>query len=186
MSTAAHFSLAHYEHMIAVGAFGGEFEIRAELIRGQIVAKTKLKPPECYIRTLLTEWSFYVVPDDTISIHPVGAVRIPVSDSEPEPDLLWIKEGDYCKRHPEPHEILLLVEIADASLADDRGIKLGVYAEAGITDYWIVNVIDQQIEVYRNPTGREYRDKSIYRGDTAVSPLALPTAVLQPSRIFGR
>jgi Uma2 family endonuclease len=171
--------------MIAAGAFSGEFEIRAELIRGQIVAKTKLKPPECHVHTVLTEWSYEVVPRESIAMHPVGAVRIPVSDSEPEPDLLWVKKGDYLMQHPEPHEVLLLVEIADASLADDRGVKLGVHAEAGLADYWIVNVIDLQIEVYRNAKGREFLDKSIVRGDTLLSPLALPSATLQPSRLFG-
>jgi Uma2 family endonuclease len=111
-------------------------------------------------------------------------VRIPVSDSEPEPDLFWAVQGDYFKRHPEPHEVLLLIEVAESSLPIDRGVKLGVYAEAGIADYWIVNLIDQQIEVYRKPVGREYQDKAIFRGDASVSPLALPEATLQPSRLF--
>lgn len=113
-----------------------------------------------------------------------GPVRIPVSDSEPEPDLVWVAQGNYFKRHPEPHEVLLLVEVAETSLAVDRGVKLGVYAEAGLADYWIVNLIDQQIEVYRNPAGREYQDSFIVRGDSSVSSLALPAATLQPSRLF--
>jgi Uma2 family endonuclease len=67
----------------------------------------------------------------------------------------------------------------------DRGVKLGIYAEAGIADYWIVNLAEKQIEVYRDPVGREYRDQSIYRGDEVVSPLAVSNAGIRPSRLFG-
>jgi len=109
----------------------------------------------------------------------------PISDSEPEPDLIWVIQGDYSQRHPEPHEVALLVEVAESSLETDRGTKLGIYAEAGIGDYWIVNLIDRQIEVYRNPVGRDYQEKQAYRGDTLLSPLALPTATLQASVLFG-
>jgi len=77
------------------------------------------------------------------------------------------------------------VEVADSSLETDRVTKLGIYAEAGIVDYWFVNVIDHQIEVYRKPAGRDYQEKQVYRGDTPISPLALPTATLQASRLFG-
>lgn len=184
MDITAHFSLKHYEHMVAVGAFSGEFEKNVELLRGQIVDMAPLRPADCHIRTLLTEWSYEVVSRDELNIHVRAPIRIPVSDSEPQPDLTWVRPGRYWQRHPEPSEVLLLVTVGNLSLEDDRGEKLGVYAEAGIADYWIVNLIDQQIEVYRNPVGREYQDKSVFRGDSPVSPLALPTASLQPSRLF--
>jgi Uma2 family endonuclease len=53
-----------------------------------------------------------------------------------------------------------------------------------VSEYWIVNLIEEQIEVFRNPVGRDYQDKSIYRGDARISPLARPTAVIQPSQLF--
>jgi Uma2 family endonuclease len=67
----------------------------------------------------------------------------------------------------------------------DRREKLEIYAEAGIQEYWIVNLIDEQIEVYRKPSGPTYQEQSVYRGAAEVRPLALPSAVLQPSRLFG-
>jgi Uma2 family endonuclease len=77
------------------------------------------------------------------------------------------------------------MEIADSSLEYDRGEKkMGVYSQAGIPEYWIVNLIDEQIEVYRKPGGRTYQEQSIYRGDAAIHPLALPTVTLQCSRLF--
>jgi len=98
--------------------------------------------------------------------------------------LVWVVRRNFSKIHSDPHEVLLLVEVAESSLEVDRGIKLGIYAEAKVSDYWIVNLVDKQIEVYCTPVGREYQDQSIYRGDTPVSPLALPSASIRPSRLF--
>jgi len=187
MTTTAHFSfsLDHYEHMVAVGAFSGEYEKRVELIRGEIVPMSPIGAPHQHAIIQLTDWSYEVAPRETIAISVQGAVRIPISDSEPQPDLVWLVRRNFSKIHPEPHEVLLLVEVAESSLEVDRGIKLGVYAEAKISDYWIVNLIDKQIEVYRTPVGREYQDKAIYRGDDTVSPLTLPSASIRPSRLLG-
>ncbi|MCE9553189.1 MAG: Uma2 family endonuclease [Planctomycetes bacterium] len=179
------FSLDHYEHLVAVGAFSGEFEKNVELIRGEIVAMNPIGPPHSDVLTLLMEWCFEVVPLGKMKIRLQLPVRFPLSDSEPQPDLTWVVRRDFSKLHPEPHEVLLLVEVAESSLEVDRGLKLALYAEAGISDYWIVNVAEKQIEVYRTPVGRDYRDKAICRGDEVVSPLAIPTAGLWPSRLFG-
>jgi Uma2 family endonuclease len=154
MSSTAYFSLAHYEHMVAVGAFAGKFDKSIELIRGVL-------PKSLLVRFM------------------------PIVDSEPEPDLVWSVRRDCSKSHPESHEVMLLVKVAESSLEVDRGIKVGMYAEAGIADYWIVNLIDEQIEVYRNPVGRTYQDSSVFRGDMVLSPSAIPTAELQPSQLFG-
>jgi Uma2 family endonuclease len=185
MSTVANFSLDHYEHMVAIGAFAVPFQKRVELIRGEIVAMSPIGPPHHHYLTLLTDWSYEIVPLANMAIRVQGLVRMPMSDSEPEPDLVWALRRDYSKLHPEPHEVLLLVEVADSSLEVDRGDKLGLYAEAGIADYWIVNLIDEQIEVYRRPSGRSYQESAVYRGDAAIHPLALPGAALHPSRLFG-
>jgi Uma2 family endonuclease len=119
-----------------------------------------------------------------LRVRAQNSVRMPHNNSEPEPDIAWVEKKDYSTRHPEPGEIRLIVEVADSSLADDRGYKLAVYAEAGIAEYWIANLIDEQIEVYRDPIGRDYGDKSIYRGDAKISPLAQPNATIQPSQLF--
>jgi len=184
MSTVTYFSLDHYEHMVALGAFSGEFEKNVELLRGEIITTNPIGPLHGDVQTLLLDWSIDVVPRSTIAIREQLPIRIPAGDSEPQPDLVWAVRRRYSQRHPEAHEVLLLVEVAESSLPVDRGVKLSVYAEAGIADYWIVNLIDQQIEVYRNPAGRDYQDRSIIRGVSSVSPLALPTATLQPSRLF--
>jgi len=90
---------------------------------------------------------------------------------EPEPDLCIVSGSprDERKRHATPDEILLIVEVADSSLGYDAGEKLEAYAVAGVPDYWIVNLVDRRVEVYRqpDPTTGKYLDRMDYgMGDT--------------------
>ncbi len=184
MSTVAHFSLAEYEHMVEVGAFSGPFRKRVELIRGEIVEMTPIGTQHSEVVNRLTEWSHAALTNQRLRVRVQNPVRITHNESEPEPDIAWVEQKDFSNRHPEPGEIRLIIEVADSSLDDDRGYKLTVYAEAGIADYWIANLIDEQIEVYRKPTGRTYQEQATYRGDAELHPLALPAATLQPFKLF--
>ena len=78
---------------------------------------------------------------------------ITLADSEPEPDGAVVRGGldDYATRHPTPAEVALVIEVADSSLDRDRGTKLRSYARAGVRVYWIVNLINRQVEVYTDP-----------------------------------
>jgi Uma2 family endonuclease len=184
MSTVAHFSLEHYEHMVEVGAFSGLFQKRLELLRGKIVEMSPMGSEHAEFIDRLNEWSTSATVHQSIRIRVQNPIRIPESDSEPEPDIVWVTRKNYSARHPEPQDVLLVIEVADTSLAIDRGEKLAVYAEACIAEYWIVNLLDRQIEVYRSPSGNSYQAKTIHRGDDAVHPLALPEASLRPLRLF--
>jgi Uma2 family endonuclease len=78
---------------------------------------------------------------------------ITLADSEPEPDFT-VARGDkrtYLTRHPGPADVGLVVEVADTSLQRDRDDKARIYARAGIATYWIVNLIDRQVEVRTGP-----------------------------------
>jgi len=85
------------------------------------------------------------------------AVRIP-DYSQPEPDLSIVRGDvdDYSDRHPEPADVGLIVEIADSSLARDRGEKRDLYAKAGVPAYWIVNLVARQAEAHSLPVGGSY------------------------------
>ena len=74
-------------------------------------------------------------------------------NSEPEPDitLVRIDPFDYATHHPTPSEVYLIIEVADSSLAYDREIKAKAYARSGIADYWVLNVNDRQLHVFREP-----------------------------------
>ena len=185
MSTVAHFSLKHYEHMVACGAFEGPFQKRVELIQGEIVEMSPINIAHANCVTLLAEWGHDIVPRDRIMVRSQNPIRIAMSDSDPDPDVVWVERKEYSE-HPEPADVLLLGEVADTSLDFDRTIKREIYAEAGIADYWIVNLLDKVIEVHREPAGKTYRRKTIHRADEPIRPLALPEATLIPSRLFGR
>jgi Uma2 family endonuclease len=93
---------------------------------------------------------------------------ITLSDGEPEPDAVIFrgKPEDYSQRHPGADEVLLVVEVADTTLARDRGIKLRSYARAKLPVYWIVDLIAETIEVYTHPDSQSapptYRQPQIY------------------------
>ena len=181
----AKFSLEHYEHMIRVGAFDPPFDMPVELLDGEIVMMSPIGEPHSQAIIALNEWSYEVVDLKRFAIRVQMPIRIPVTQAEPEPDLVWVRREGPRDKPPEPDRVALLVEVAESSLDYDRIVKLPNYALAGIPDYWIVNLIDEQIEVYRKPSGRTYQEQSTYRGDAEIHPLALPTATLQASRLFG-
>ena len=71
----------------------------------------------------------------------------------------------YGNHHPAPADLALVIEVSDSSLADDRGFKKGIYAEAGIAVYWIVNLVDNQVEVYTDPSGAAASPDYLHRQD---------------------
>lgn len=81
-------------------------------------------------------------------------------NDEPEPDLAVVSGAprDYAEDHPST--AVLVVEVAETSLAFDRGVKKALYAEFGIPEYWIVDVIERVVEIHRSPQGAEYRERS--------------------------
>lgn len=85
-------------------------------------------------------------------------------DNEPEPDISILKMRDdfYTEGHPQPTDVLLLIEVSDSTLEFDRGTKKDIYAEAGIVEYWIVNLQNKTIETYLKPKGDNYFEMKVY------------------------
>ena len=184
MSTSTRVTLARYHEMIRRGLFEPREEHHVELLYGEIVPMSPIGPPHDNTITELTEWSYESFPPKTIRIIVQGAVTIFEFESEPEPDLVWARRQDYSQRHPEPADVLLVVEVSDSSLAKDRGLKARLYAEAGITDYWIVNLKGRCVEVRRDPQGPAYRSVEVFRAGQKVRPLAFPDVALPLERVF--
>lgn len=183
-ATRATFSLEHYEHLVACGAFAGEFEQRVELLWGEIVEMAPIGPPHCDDLDRLARWSFESTRGLPIRVRVQSPIRLPDAESEPEPDIAWVIERDYRDRHPNPEEVLLVIEVAESSLATDRGSKLAAYATAGIAEYWIVNLPDRVVEVCREPTGGGYANRRLLKSGDKVSPLAAADAGLDVDRVF--
>ena len=184
MSTTTHFSLPQYELMLESGVFDGEHFQRVELIRGEIREMNPIGVPHAMMVNELIDWSNRALPSGAVWISVQNPIRIPSSQSAPQPDVAWIERKDYPEGHPLPEDVLLLIEVADSTLEGDCGKKAQLYAEAGIADYWVVALEQREIYAFRQPTADGYQSKSIARGDEELRPLAFADAVLKPSQLF--
>lgn len=106
-------------------------------------------------------------------------------DSEPEPDVMVVQgtEKDFDQKRIEAGDVDLVIEVSESSLARDRGQKLRIYAAARIPTYWIINVVDRQLEIYSEPSGEG--DSAIYKASTILRP-GDAAAVVLDNRDVGR
>jgi Uma2 family endonuclease len=151
MSTLRRFTLAEYHRMIESGILvDGE---PYELLEGWIVRKMSRGNPHDDAVSALTILFVLLLPTGWVP-RPQCTVTLS-DDSEPEPDFTLARgvKGTYRDHHPGPSEIGLTVEVAASSLTVDRHDKGRIYARDRIPVYWVVNVVDQQIEVYSQPGG---------------------------------
>lgn len=150
---------------------------RYELIDGEIISKMGQKPPHTSALTLLMErlvalfGGLYVRIQSTID---VGAAHS--AYNEPEPDAAVTSEpaAAYADRHPDPDDLVLVVEVSDTSLRFDRSTKAALYALAGIQEYWIVDLKGRQLLVHRQPAADGYVEITAFGPDESVAPLARP------------
>jgi len=100
--------------------------------------------------------------------------------------LLKYRSDYYSTRHPGAEDVLLLIEVADASLSYDREEKLPTYGRAGIAEVWIVNLQDATIEVYREPHFTGYGNTTLLRAGDQAKPLAFPDATVDVAELLKR
>lgn len=141
-----------------------------ELLDGVIVQKLTIYPPH-RISTRATRQALErVIPKEW---YADGQAPLTLTASEPEPDGAVIR-GDsrnYFDRHPGPADLRIVIEVADATLARDRGIKKRIYAMAGIPCYWIVDLNSRRVEVYSEPRDGDYGRCDILEASELVSVL---------------
>jgi Uma2 family endonuclease len=157
---------AEYESMIALGVLTPESHV--QLLDGEILQMTPQGAPHQTGVGLVSEILRSVVQSGYhVRVQAPLAIAF---DGEPEPDVAVISGviRDYATQHPAT--AALVVEVADTSLDLDRGRKQAAYARAGIPEYWILNIPDRALEVYRDPDPRtsRYRAHTILRGDDHV------------------
>jgi Uma2 family endonuclease len=106
--------------------------------------------------------------------------------SEPEPDIaiVRLRSDDYVDSHPAPADIILVIEVADSSIKFDRETKAPLYAAAGISEYWIVNLIDNRLEIYRQPEGAIYASIQIVTPPQSIALPQFSDIVVQTSDLF--
>lgn len=107
--------------------------------------------------------------------------------NEPEPDIALLKprEDFYSKNHPLPQEILLLIEVSDSTIEYDRKIKKTLYAKAGITEFWIINLQDDTLEFYSQPKNGNYRLARILESGETLKLNSIENLTLTINEILG-
>jgi Uma2 family endonuclease len=183
MSTVLKLTTAEYDELVAKGAFDG-LQKRIELINGVIVETNPSSPVHDDLVAFLSQWSVRNTDPKAVGVRIQCGLSLPELDSRPEPDVLWVRARRYRDRHPVGSDVLLLIEVADSSLKSDRDTKAELYAKAGIVEYWIANVEDEVIHVYRQPASYEYQLQFTVACDNDLAPLAQPTATLRPAELF--
>ncbi|OKH19412.1 Uma2 family endonuclease [[Limnothrix rosea] IAM M-220] len=160
-------SVAQYHAMIQAGILTEDDPV--ELINGWLVEKMPKNPRHRVatklLRTLLENSipkGYYVDSQEPITL----------SDSEPEPDVMVIQgeTRDYLEGHPQAENIVLIVEVSDSTLGRDRQIKKELYARHNIQNYWILNLVDNKIEVFSQPESSQliYASELVFGFEEAV------------------
>ena len=181
------FTLEEYHELTEIGFF--HEDDRIELIRGEIFEMAaKGRAHETCISKLLRELIRLL--GDAATLRCQSPILL-LNNSEPEPDFTIVKNtpDDYLSAHPTPNDVLLIIDISDSTLNYDREVKLSLYAEAGISDYWIFNLFDNQLEAhsepYQNSQGNfGYKNRRIVLPNQAIALPCFPDLSLDLSRVF--
>jgi Uma2 family endonuclease len=166
-----------FDRLVELGFFEDE---NIELLNGMLVA---VSPPGAEHSQAIRRLNELFVRGvgDRAAVQcqlPIGAS----DDSEPQPDIAVVPRGDYFRDHPT--RALLIIEVADSSLRKDRLLKGTLYARSGIPEYWIVNVRDRLVEVYRNPRDGEYKSITTHGTEAVVRPEAFADLGISIAELF--
>jgi Uma2 family endonuclease len=141
-------SIEQYHAIIQAGILTDDDSV--ELQEGWLVFKLPKNPPHRVTTRLVRIALENILPPGW---YVDSQEPITLSNSEPEPDIVVVR-GDtrqYLDRHPGAEDIALIIEVSDTTLQRDRTVKKGIYARAGISIYWILNLVEEQVEVYSQP-----------------------------------
>ncbi len=163
------FTVAEYDRMGETGILTEDD--RVELVEGEIIEMSPIGRRHAACVGRLTNLFGRLLAENAITW-----VQNPIvlnDYSEPQPDVALLRRRDdfYERSLPTPDDVLLVVEVSDTTIEYDRQIKVPLYARAGIAEVWIINLVDEQIEVYAQPVNDAYQSKrEASRGETITSP----------------
>jgi Uma2 family endonuclease len=173
------FTINELEAMIRVGIIGADEHV--ELIEGQIVEMHAQGTRHVWTVSRLTRTfnrrdDVVVTPQSTFRLHLRGG---------PEPDVAVLRGSASPLRLPSPRDALLVIEVADTSLAYDRDVKAPLYARAGVPEYWVADLNGERIEVYQEPSPDGYRVSRFYLRGERLSPAFAPDLTIEVDAILG-
>ncbi|MEH2039310.1 Uma2 family endonuclease [Nostoc sp.] len=187
IAQAKRFTLTEYHRLGELGFFHEDDHI--ELINGEIIEMaSKGTVHETCLRNLLRELPKIV--GDRATLQSQAPIALP-PNSEPEPDfaILQNRDDNYLSGHPQPTDVLLVMEVSDSSLSYDQDVKIPLYAKAGIADYWIFNLFDNYLEAYSdryqdNQDRYGYSNKRIFLSNQIINFSYFPDLSLDLARVF--
>lgn len=184
VQTEHRFSVEDYHRMAESGVL--KPGARVELLDGKIIDMSPIGPYHgglvnrlIRIFTQLSKGRWLVSAQNPLRLD---------DHSEPEPDLLLLRPApdEYTRRHPQPEDVFLLIEVSEATLHYDRNEKLPAYARAGIAEVWIVNLVDLAVEVYREPSFTGYSWNTLLHPGQTAAPQAFPDAAADVAELLRR
>jgi Uma2 family endonuclease len=181
-ATRHRFTLDDWHQMIGTGML--RKDQRLELLDGEIYDMAPIGPAhQGAVNFLNRFWSTRLGTRAIVSVQ--GPVTAPPT-SEPQPDVALLRDRQdfYRTAHSQPHDVFLVIEVADSSLDYDHA-KLRFYAQAGMREAWIVDLQDECVEVYRTPRDETYHDVHVVRRGEQLACLAFPDVTLPIDDILG-
>lgn len=180
----AKWTIDDYHRMVDAGILD---ERQVELLNGEIIEMPPEGTPHAaysqegadYLRATLAHHA---------KIREAKPVTLPTSNSEPEPDIAVVAPHPievYLQHHPYPEDIFWLIEYSDSSLTKDLEEKSKVYAAAGIAEYWVINLQQMKLVVFRSPISGEYQSKETLETGL-IAPLAFPDVSISIERLLGQ
>ncbi len=172
-------TVEEFQRMGEAGIFAEDE--RVELIEGEIfeMAPVGAKHADCLSRLVRV-----FVKGSEALVRVQDPIRLS-EQSEPQPDLALVKNQSYAQAHPGPEDVLLLIEVADTSLAYDRTVKLPLYARHGIPEVWLVDLTQSRIEVYRQPSPSGYLEVKEAKPGERLSAVFCPEVEIEVERALG-
>jgi Uma2 family endonuclease len=161
---------------------------RYELIDGEIISKMGQKPPHRLALMLIANWLVSLFGD--LCVQRQEPIRIPGEEgiyTEPEPDVAVTSQPTtaYVEHHPEPADLLLVVEVSDTTLRFDRNFKALLYARAGVREYWVMDITNRCLYIHLQPTPTGYAEIAVHVEEATVTlsgrpETAVPVSALLP------
>jgi Uma2 family endonuclease len=178
--TIAKWTIKQYHELVTTGILDDR---RVELLEGDIVEMAPEGMPHAvycgrtveYLRELLR---------DRAKVRETHPITLP-NNSEPEPDVAIVRSPDtqYLAHHPYPEDIFWLIEYSDTTLAKDINAKQRIYAQAGILEYWVVNLQASELIVFIEVGSDGYLSKTKLNSGS-ISPLSFPDIEVEVRRLF--
>jgi Uma2 family endonuclease len=150
---------------------------KLELVEGELISKMGKNRPHVNTLTLMIGWLMQTF--GLLFVNPEAPIDVAPEDNptnEPEPDIIVLKRelSHFRSANPKPEDLHLVVEIADTSVRFDLTTKAALYARAGITEYWVLDVAGRRLLVHREPKSGSYASVVAYSEEESVAPLAAP------------